>query len=118
MLAASPPVCRTIATGGVVPTSAQLDAALVFTLVHAEACHLCEDARAVLAEFAANYPIAVECVSASEPAGQELVTRHRAPMFPLVLVDGAFFSYGRLSRGKVRALLQARCSDPVVGATR
>jgi len=32
-------------------------------------------------------------------------------MFPLVLVDGAFFSQGRLPRRKLRALL---ASGPVV----
>jgi hypothetical protein len=31
-------------------------------------------------------------------------------MFPVVLVDGALFSVGRLPRGKLRKLLEARAA--------
>ena len=83
-------------------------ASAVITVVHSPACHFCDDAQRVLAEFAAEYPLAVELVDAGEPRGQALVAVHRAPMFPLVLVDGVFFSVGRLPRKKLRKVLAAR----------
>jgi len=79
--------------------------AVTVTLVHAPACHFCADARAVLDEFGREYDLAVELLELDSGAGQDLVARHRPAMFPLVLVDGAFFSAGRLPRGKLRALL-------------
>jgi len=81
--------------------------AVTVTLVHAPACHFCEDARTALNEFGHEYDLAVELVAADSNAGQDLVARHRPAMFPLVLVDGEFFSAGRLPRNKLRALLTA-----------
>ena len=77
-------------------------------LVHAPACHFCEDARAALDEFRRDYDLAVDLVEAGSATGQDLVARHRPAMFPLVLVDGAFFSVGRLPRGKLRTLVAAQ----------
>jgi hypothetical protein len=81
--------------------------AVTVTLVHAPACHFCEDARAALDEFGRECELAVELVEADSDVGQDLVARHRPAMFPLVLVDGAYFSAGRLPRGKLRAQLTA-----------
>jgi hypothetical protein len=78
------------------------------TLVHAPACHFCADARDALAELGRELPIEVELVAAESDAGQALVAAHRPAMFPLVLVDGAFFSAGRLPRRKLRALMARR----------
>jgi glutaredoxin len=78
------------------------------TLIHAPACHFCHDARRALSEFERDYDLAVELVAADSDEGQDLIARHRPAMFPLVLVDGAFFSVGRLPRGKLRALLVAQ----------
>jgi hypothetical protein len=75
------------------------------TLVHAPACHFCADAQVALTDLGREYPILVDRVEADSVAGQALVGAHRAGMFPLVLVDGAFFSAGRLPRRKLRALL-------------
>jgi hypothetical protein len=77
------------------------------TLVHAPACHFCEDARTALAEFEREHDLAVELFEADSDEGRDLVARHRPAMFPLVLVDGAYFSVGRLPQGKLRALLAA-----------
>jgi glutaredoxin-like protein DUF836 len=85
------------------------------TLVHTPACHLCEDARAVLAEVGQEGDLAVELVEADSDAGRELVARHRPAMFPLILVDGSYFSVGRLPRGKLRTLL---ANGVVAGARR
>lgn len=78
------------------------------TLVHSPACHFCDDARRALADLAQEYPITVDLVDARDPQGQQLVARHRAPMYPLILVDGAFFSSGRLPRRKLRRLLDTQ----------
>ena len=80
----------------------------VVTLVHSHACHFCDDARAVLAELATQFPLDVELIDATHPRGAALLDEHRAAMFPLVLVDGTYFSVGRLSRRKLRKLLGAR----------
>ncbi len=75
------------------------------TMVTAPACHFCEDARAALTELAQVYPLAVRLVAADSGDGQVLLHACGAGMFPLVLVDGAFFSEGRLPRRKLTRLL-------------
>jgi len=50
-------------------------------------------------------------VAADSPAGQALLHRHGTGMFPLVLVDGAFFSAGRLARRKLARLLAGRAAE-------
>ena len=85
----------------------------VITVVHSPACHYCEDAQQALAELATRYPLTVELIEAVEPRGAALLAVHRAPMFPLVLVDGAFFSFGRLPRKKLTKLLDRWSSQAV-----
>lgn len=75
------------------------------TVVTAPACHFCDDAQAALAGLAQVYPLAVRLVAADSSDGQVLLHRHGAGMFPLVLVDGVFFSAGRLPRRKLARLL-------------
>ena len=70
------------------------------TLVESEACHFCEDARGVLNELAALYPLVVERIDIRSIEGQGLMALHRAALSPLVLLDGVFFSHGRLPRRK------------------
>jgi glutaredoxin len=82
--------------------------AVMITVVGAPACHFCEDARTVLAQFGRDYELNVDEIEADSVSGADLVARHRPAMFPLVLIDGAFFSVGRLPRGKLRTLLDAR----------
>lgn len=96
------------------PTPAESGVGPLVTVVHSEACHFCDDARSALAEFSERYPIRVRYLSATEPEGRDLVARFRAPMFPLVLVDGQYLSTGRLPRGKLRRLL---ATAPVPGAS-
>ena len=78
------------------------------TVVHSPACHFCDYARAVLADLATEFPLTVEFVDCTEPRGAALIRQHRAGMYPLVLLDGGFFSAGRLPRKKLRAQLTAR----------
>ena len=78
------------------------------TVLTAPACHLCEDAQASLAGLAQQYPLTVQLLEAASESGQVLLGRYGTGMFPLVLVDGEFFSAGRLSRRKLARLLAAR----------
>jgi hypothetical protein len=78
------------------------------TLVHASACHFCADAQDALTGLARQHPIRVDLVAADSDTGQRLIGAHHPAMFPLVLVDGGFFSAGRLPRRKLRALLAAQ----------
>lgn len=81
------------------------------TVVDSEACHFCEDAHRALTALAANYPLAVDTADVRSEAGQALMARHRAPMSPLVLLEGTFFSSGRLPRRKLEKLLKSRYGD-------
>lgn len=78
------------------------------TVMQAPACHFCEDAEQVLAELSQRYALEVRLVELESPEGERLVAEHRPAMTPLVLVDGEFFSSGRLPRRKLEKLLQAR----------
>ncbi len=86
--------------------------AATVTVVTAPGCHFCEDARKVLGAMAdAGAPIRIDLVKATSPAGRELLAAHRPAMNPLVLVDDAWFSAGRLPRRKLEALLARRGTD-------
>jgi hypothetical protein len=82
--------------------------ATVITVVEAAACHYCADAA--LSELTREFRVVVERVAADSDTGHAMITQHRPGMFPLVLVDGGFFSAGRLPRGKLRALLVGRAA--------
>lgn len=84
------------------------------TVVESEACHFCEDARAALAGLATAYPLTVRTLDIRSVEGTQLMQAHRASMSPLVLVDGTFFSHGRLPRRKLLKLLTDRygAADP------
>ena len=58
--------------------------------------------------LAQEMPIQADLVAADSADGTALVGTHRRTMFPLVLLDGAFFSQGRLPRGKLLAVLESR----------
>jgi glutaredoxin len=79
------------------------------TVVTMPGCHFCDDARQVLGAMAdAGAPIRIDLVEATSPAGRALLAAHRPAMNPLVLVDGARFSAGRLPRRKLEDLLARR----------
>lgn len=82
------------------------------TVVESEACHFCADASQVLADFAADYPLVVDPVDVRSETGRLLMAQHRATMSPLVLIDGAFFSNGRLPRRKLAKYLAQRYGAP------
>jgi glutaredoxin len=78
------------------------------TVVESEACHFCDDAKRALSDLATRYPLTVATVDVRSGPGQRLMQVHRASMSPLVLVNGEFFSHGRLPRRKLAKLLEQR----------
>ena len=80
------------------------------TVVHAPACHFCDDAEQALIRLATEFAFTVQLVDADGPRGRTLMAACGAPMYPLILIDGAFFSFGRLPRKKLRKLLEARAA--------
>lgn len=87
------------------------------TLVTAPGCHFCEDAhRAVIQLIEHGELIELEVVQATSPLGLALLAEHRPAMNPLVLIDGRYFSAGRLPTRKLQALLARRAGSPIAGA--
>ena len=86
-------------------------------LVTSPACHFCADAEDALAELSKEFDLRISRIDARSPEGMALVQEYGAAMSPLVLLDGEYVSAGRLPRGKVRKLLEAR-ADGVDGALR
>lgn len=70
-------------------------------VVTSPGCHFCEDALTVLAELAETRPLRIETVSLSSERGRSLLVRHRVAFPPIVLLDGEFFGYGRISRKRL-----------------
>ena len=90
--------------GSTVPTARAGPAEV--TVVTSVGCHLCEDALEELARHADELTVTV--APADTALGKQLVQRHRPLMFPVVLVDGVFFSTGRLPRRKLEMVLADR----------
>ena len=86
--------------------------AVQVTVVESEACHFCVDAQRVLVDLAVDFPLVVDAVDIGSETGRQLMALHRAAMSPLILVDGAFFSNGRLPRRKLAKLLDQRFGAP------
>jgi hypothetical protein len=85
------------------------DSATVVTLVTTSGCHFCDDAHTALrALIDVGAALSLEIVPASSDRGRALIAQHRPPMNPLVLVDGGYFSAGRLPRRKLEAVLRRR----------
>lgn len=91
---------------------------IAVTLVHSPACHFCDDAQEALDALGADYALDVAVVDIDSPTGATLVAVHRPAMNPLVLVDGEFFSSGRLPRKKLVKLLESRGARLTVTAGR
>lgn len=78
------------------------------TLLTQQACASCERAKAILEQVAADHALEVVEVDLRSPQGQDLGRRHGIVFAPGVLLDGDFFSYGRLSERKLRRELRRR----------
>jgi hypothetical protein len=89
------------------PDPARTDVPVV-TVVEAPACHFCADAQQALATLAEQTPLEIRVVAIGSEEGRALVAEHRPALNPLVLLDGRFFSGGRLPRKKLAKALRER----------
>ena len=74
-------------------------------VVTAPGCHFCEDATRLLDNLAELRPLNVRTVPLASEEGRYLVVKHRVPFPPIVLIDGDYFGYGRISERKLKAHL-------------
>ncbi len=75
-------------------------------VVTSPGCHYCDGALRLLDELGESRPMRITTVPLSSGTGRALLVRHRVPFPPIVLVDGEFFGYGRISRRKLAAHLE------------
>jgi glutaredoxin len=80
----------------------------VVTLLTQRSCTFCEHAKETLARLGEEQAFETEEVSLETEQGRALGERHGILFAPGVLVDGTFFSFGRLSERKLRRALQRR----------
>lgn len=75
--------------------------AIDVVLVGAPACHYCDDASEILDDLGTRVPLSVRKVELHSDEGRTLAVAHRIPFPPLLLVDGKYFGYGRISARKL-----------------
>jgi ABC-type molybdenum transport system ATPase subunit/photorepair protein PhrA len=83
-------------------------------LVTAAGCHFCDETNRLLEEIGEGTPLAVRTMPLSSDEGRRLLVRYRVPFPPILLVDGAFFGYGRISRRKLVSHLAGLAKDVAV----
>lgn len=81
------------------------------TLLTQTDCGPCEQAKKVLTRVGADYQLQVTEVSLSSDEGRALATDAGVTFAPGILLDGALFSYGRLSETRLRRTLTAAASQ-------
>jgi hypothetical protein len=77
-------------------------------LVTAPDCHLCADAKRMLEAFARDWPLVIQEVAWDSPQGRARRDQDGILFPPGLYVSGVYWGYGRLSRGRFRALLRER----------
>ncbi len=70
-------------------------------LVTSNGCHFCDDAAELLLELSNQFPLRIRTVDLASDEGAAIARRYRVPFPPVVLIDGAYFGYGRISRRKL-----------------
>jgi glutaredoxin len=80
----------------------------VVTLLTQTSCAFCELAKETLARLSQEQDFETEEIGLETEEGRVLGERHGILFAPGILVDGAFFSFGRLSERKLRRELQCR----------
>lgn len=74
-------------------------------LVTAPGCHFCDEAQEILHLQKDRFPLTIELVPLMSETGRNLVARHRVPFPPILLIEGVFFGYGRLSQRRLEQRL-------------
>jgi hypothetical protein len=77
----------------------------VITLLSRPGCHLCDDARAVIASVAAELGITWH---ERDITGSESDLRAYGDMIPVTLIDGVQHDFWRVSEPRLRAALAGR----------
>src|SRR3972149_3771936 len=75
-------------------------------LVTAVGCHLCDDAKVVLADLGHRFNLDVREVDLSTDEGTALARRFGAPFPPLLFVGGAYVGHGRVSRRRLNRVIE------------
>jgi len=88
------------------------------TVVRSPACHLCDSALQTLGRLREVVPLDVHVLEMGSEEGARLVAEHRPAMSPLVLLDDALVSSGKLRVGRLLDLLRERGSDVHLAAVR
>lgn len=86
------------------PGSVHRDAGPVITLLTRPGCHLCDDARSVIAAVAAELGVAWQERDITLSDGD---LRAYGDMVPVTLIDGAQHDFWRVSEQRLRAALAA-----------
>ncbi len=81
------------------------------TLLTQQQCRFCDLAKEILDGVGRDYPLRIREVDLATAQGQRLATAVGVLFAPGVLLDGAAFSYGRLSERKLRRELDRRTSN-------
>jgi hypothetical protein len=75
------------------------------TLFTAPGCHFCDATLQMLEQLGESFPISVDLMPIGSQAGRGIVVQHRIPFPPVLLLNGSFFGYGRISRRKLEQRL-------------
>ena len=88
--------------------TAARSASIEAVLLTSPDCLLCHEAEAMLNELAIEYPLTVTVLDAASPQGSALAERYALPFTPSLVLAGAPFGYGRLSRRALRREIETR----------
>jgi hypothetical protein len=81
------------------------------TLLTQDDCAFCDMAKEVLGRLDGVYPLRITEISLASDQGQRLARSAGVLFAPGLLVDGAPFSYGRLSERKLCRTLDKRLQE-------
>jgi glutaredoxin len=81
------------------------------TVLSQSSCGFCDHAKEVLSRVGADYSLRITEIDLAGEEGQRLAARAGVLFAPGVLVDGEFFSFGRISERRLRRILDQRRQD-------
>ncbi|HEX6302096.1 MAG TPA: glutaredoxin [Acidimicrobiia bacterium] len=84
--------------------------AINVVLVTSPGCHFCDEALHVIEGLAETYPLRIATIPLLSDQGRSLLVRHRVPFPPILMIDGEFFGYGRISRRRLEEHLGSRAA--------
>jgi thiol-disulfide isomerase/thioredoxin len=91
-----------------------VNAPVEIVLVTAPGCHFCDETSRLLDEIGEVTRLEVRTVPLSSDEGRGLLARYRVPFPPIMLVEGVFFGYGRISRRRLESHLAGLTKDVAV----